>query len=102
MLLGGNKVLMAANCPKSAGLVADLGYEVVPIDISEFQKREGDVTCLSVRLPSRTLRTSRTGRTGGTGGRVELSGLAAQREDPGRTLRTPQDAGASMTVLPPR
>ncbi len=51
VLLGGNKVLMAANCPKSAGLVADLGYEVVPVDISEFQKREGDVTCLSVRLP---------------------------------------------------
>jgi dimethylargininase len=51
VLLGGNRVLMAANCPKSAGLVADLGYEVVPVDISEFQKREGDVTCLSVRLP---------------------------------------------------
>jgi dimethylargininase len=51
VLLGGNKVLMAANCSRSAALVADLGYEVVPIDISEFQKREGDVTCLCVRLP---------------------------------------------------
>jgi dimethylargininase len=51
VLLGDNKVLIAANCRRSAALVAALGYDVVPIDISEFQKREGDVTCLSVRLP---------------------------------------------------
>ena len=51
VLLGENKILIAANCRESAALIAGLGYEVVPIDISEFQKREGDVTCLSVRLP---------------------------------------------------
>jgi dimethylargininase len=51
VLLGGNKVLIAANCRRSAALIAGLGFEVVPVDISEFQKREGDVTCLSVRLP---------------------------------------------------
>jgi dimethylargininase len=51
VLLGENRVLMAANCRRSAALVAALGYDVVPVDISEFQKREGDVTCLSVRLP---------------------------------------------------
>jgi dimethylargininase len=51
VLLGGDKVLIAANCRRSAALIAGLGFEVVPVDISEFQKREGDVTCLSVRLP---------------------------------------------------
>ena len=33
-----------------AALLADLGYEPVTVDISEFQKLEGFVTCLSVRL----------------------------------------------------
>jgi len=55
VLLGGNKVLMAANCRRSAAIVEGLGFEVVPVDISEFQKREGDVTCLSVRLPDPAL-----------------------------------------------
>jgi dimethylargininase len=48
--LGEGRVLMAADCPKSAGLVEDLGYRVVQVGISEFQKLEGCVTCLSVRL----------------------------------------------------
>jgi dimethylargininase len=48
--LGGGRVLMAADCPRSAELVADLGYEPVTVDISEFEKLEGCVTCLSVRL----------------------------------------------------
>jgi dimethylargininase len=51
VLLGGDKVLIAANCRRSARLIAGLGFDVVSVDISEFQKREGDVTCLSVRLP---------------------------------------------------
>lgn len=50
VVLGGGKVLMAADCPRSAALVADLGYEPVVVDISEYQKLEGCVTCLSVRL----------------------------------------------------
>lgn len=53
VLLGENKVLMAANCRRSAAVIAGLGYEVVPVDISEFQKRDADVTCLSVVLPDR-------------------------------------------------
>lgn len=48
--LGGGRVLMAADCPRTAELVADLGYEPVITDISEFQKLEGCVTCLSVRI----------------------------------------------------
>ncbi|MFK4186079.1 dimethylargininase [Streptomyces sparsogenes] len=50
VLLGGGKLLMAASAPRSAELFADLGYEPVPVDISEFEKLEGCVTCLSVRL----------------------------------------------------
>lgn len=48
--LGGGAVLMAADCPETAAIVGDLGYEVRVVDISEFEKLEGCVTCLSVRL----------------------------------------------------
>jgi dimethylargininase len=50
VLLGGDLVLMAANAPRSADLLSDLGYTPVLVDISEFEKLEGCVTCLSVRL----------------------------------------------------
>ncbi|MFC6356951.1 dimethylargininase [Luethyella okanaganae] len=50
VVLGPDTVLMAASAPQSAALVADLGYRVVVVDISEFEKLEGCVTCLSVRV----------------------------------------------------
>ncbi|WP_406119916.1 dimethylargininase [Streptomyces sp. NBC_00989] len=50
VLLGADKVLMAASAPKTADLLGDLGLEPVVVDISEFEKLEGCVTCLSVRL----------------------------------------------------
>ncbi|MGW8949214.1 dimethylargininase [Streptomyces sp. NPDC055709] len=50
VLLGGGKLLMATSAPKTAELFMDLGYVPVPVDISEFEKLEGCVTCLSVRL----------------------------------------------------
>jgi dimethylargininase len=50
VLLGGDLLLMADNAPRSADLLSDLGYTPVPVDISEFEKLEGCVTCLSVRL----------------------------------------------------
>ncbi|MFJ5260241.1 dimethylargininase [Streptomyces sp. NPDC088387] len=50
VLLGGNSLLMAASAPKTAELYRDLGYAPVLVDISEFEKLEGCVTCLSVRL----------------------------------------------------
>jgi dimethylargininase len=50
VVLGEGKLLMAADCPRTAELIAGLGYEPVVVDISEFQKLEGCVTCLSVRL----------------------------------------------------
>jgi dimethylargininase len=48
--LGRGHVLIAASAPRSAELVADLGYTPVVVDIAEFEKLEGCVTCLSVRL----------------------------------------------------
>jgi dimethylargininase len=50
VLLGDDRLLIAADCPASAELFADLGYKPIAVDISEFQKLEGCVTCLSVRL----------------------------------------------------
>jgi dimethylargininase len=43
---------MAASVPASVALVESLGYRVVTVDISEFEKLEGCVTCLSVRMRS--------------------------------------------------
>jgi dimethylargininase len=48
--LGGAELLMAADCPKTADLLSNLGYTPIAVDIGEFQKLEGCVTCLSVRL----------------------------------------------------
>jgi len=50
VLLGGGRLLMASSAPKTAELFSELGYEPVPVDIGEFEKMEGCVTCLSVRL----------------------------------------------------
>jgi dimethylargininase len=44
---------MAADAPRSADLFADLGHDPVAVDIGEFEKLEGSVTCLSVRLRRR-------------------------------------------------
>lgn len=48
VLLGGDRVLIAASAPKTAAWLADRGWEPVVVDISEFEKLEGCVTCLSV------------------------------------------------------
>ncbi len=48
VVLGERSVLLAADCPRSAELFAARGFEPVVVDISEFQKLEGCVTCLSV------------------------------------------------------
>ena len=50
VLLGGDQLLMAADCPATAAMFAGLGYQPVLVDISEYIKLEGCVTCLSVRL----------------------------------------------------
>ena len=51
--LGGDQVLIAASAPRTAELLDDVGFTLVVVDISEFEKLEGCVTCLSVLLPGR-------------------------------------------------
>jgi dimethylargininase len=46
--LGGDSVLLAASAPRTAETLADMGFDPVVVDISEFEKLEGCVTCLSV------------------------------------------------------
>ena len=48
--IGENHLLMAASAPRTAELLRGRGYTVTTVDISEFEKLEGCVTCLSVRL----------------------------------------------------
>lgn len=48
--LGQGRLLIATSAPRSADLLADLGYTPVPVQLTEFEKMEGCVTCLSVRL----------------------------------------------------
>ncbi|MFJ4846431.1 MULTISPECIES: dimethylargininase [unclassified Streptomyces] len=50
VLLGDGKLLMAASAPRSAEIFAAMGYTPVLVDIGEFEKLEGCVTCLSVRV----------------------------------------------------
>jgi dimethylargininase len=48
VLMDGGTIVMAASAPRSAEMFDDLGFDVVTVDIGEFEKREGCVTCLSV------------------------------------------------------
>jgi dimethylargininase len=50
VLLGEGKLLMSSRAPETALMMRSRGYEPVLVDIGEFEKLEGCVTCLSVRL----------------------------------------------------
>ena len=50
VVLDDRTVLLSADCPQTAQMLRDGGLEVVTVDISEYIKLEGCVTCLSVRL----------------------------------------------------
>ncbi|MGO4534557.1 dimethylargininase [Leifsonia sp. 2MCAF36] len=50
VVLSDDTVLMSSSAPQSVALVESLGYTVVQVDISEFEKLEGCVTCLSIRI----------------------------------------------------
>ena len=50
VLLGDGRLLMSSRAPETATLLQARGYEPVLVDIGEFEKLEGCVTCLSVRL----------------------------------------------------
>jgi dimethylargininase len=50
VLLDEHTVLMSSSAPLTRTLLEERGLRVVAVDISEFEKLEGCVTCLSVRL----------------------------------------------------
>lgn len=50
VLLKPDLILMAADAPDVAASYRDRGYRTIEVDISEFIKLEGCVTCLSVRV----------------------------------------------------
>jgi dimethylargininase len=50
VLLDGGTVLMSTSAPRTRALFEARGLRVVAVDIGEFEKLEGCVTCLSVRL----------------------------------------------------
>ena len=50
VVVGEGHVLMAASAPRTAASYRERGYTVTEVDVSEFEKLEGCVTCLSVRI----------------------------------------------------
>jgi dimethylargininase len=50
VILDDDLLLMSSAAPMTAAVLADRGYRVEPVDVSEYEKREGCVTCLSVRV----------------------------------------------------
>lgn len=49
----GDKVLTSSSCPEMATLLGELGYDPLPVDVSEFEKAEAGLTCLSLLFDSR-------------------------------------------------
>jgi dimethylargininase len=45
-----DKVLIAAGYPKFAETLTSLGYQTIALDMSEFQKMDGGLSCLSLRF----------------------------------------------------
>ncbi|MET0736023.1 MAG: dimethylargininase [Microbacterium sp.] len=50
VVLDERTILMSSDAPDTASLYRERGLEVVTTDVTEFEKLEGCVTCLSVRL----------------------------------------------------
>ena len=50
VLLDGSTVLMSTSAPRTQELFESRGLRVVAVDMSEYEKLEGCVTCLSIRL----------------------------------------------------
>lgn len=45
-----NHVLVPSGFPQTSRSIAELGYEVIELDVSEFQKLDGGLSCLSLRF----------------------------------------------------
>jgi dimethylargininase len=42
-------LLVAQGFPATSVLLGELGYDLVPLDMSEYRKMDGGLSCLSVR-----------------------------------------------------
>jgi dimethylargininase len=45
-----DRVLVAAGYPGFAGALRDLGHETIALEMTEFQKMDGGLSCLSLRF----------------------------------------------------
>lgn len=45
-----NRVLIPAGYPKARQAIEDTGYETIEVDVSEFRKLDGGLSCLSLRF----------------------------------------------------
>jgi dimethylargininase len=45
-----NRVLLAKGFPKTTEMISALGYPVIELDVSEFRKLDGGLSCLSLRF----------------------------------------------------
>jgi dimethylargininase len=45
-----NNVLLAKGFPKAQKLIKENGYNIIEVDVSEFQKLDGGLSCLSLRF----------------------------------------------------
>ena len=50
VILDGDLLLMSSAAPRTAALLQQRGYRLERVDVSEYEKLEGCVTCLSVRV----------------------------------------------------
>lgn len=50
VVLDDDLLLMSSAAPETAALLTDRGYRLERVDVSEYEKLEGCVTCLSVRV----------------------------------------------------
>ena len=49
-VLVNDHVLVAKGFPKTKALIEENGYNIVELDVSEFQKLDGGLSCLSLRF----------------------------------------------------
>src|SRR5262249_29776395 len=55
------RVLVPAGCPGLERRLSEIGLEVMALEVSEFQKMDGGLSCLSVRFPSGLLGAAAVG-----------------------------------------
>ena len=45
-----NKVIMPLGYPNAKNIIKQAGYEIIEVDVSEFKKLDGGLSCLSLRF----------------------------------------------------